>query len=120
MPDTTQSPTQPNMSPSLLVSTPATGTLYTNGFTKQPPHAQLNGFAAKHVDPTYPVKRTTTLKHEAFAFDAIEDALAAFARGEFLVVMDDESRENEGDLIIAAEHVTTEKMAWMIKHTRCV
>ncbi|KAG8935811.1 hypothetical protein FRC03_005258 [Tulasnella sp. 419] len=52
-----------------------------------------------------------------FAFDPIEDALAAFARGEFLVVMDDESRENEGDLIIAADKITTEKMAWFIKHT---
>jgi len=52
-----------------------------------------------------------------FAFDSMEDALAAFARGEFLVVMDDENRENEGDLIIAASLCTTEKMAWMIKHT---
>jgi len=48
----------------------------------------------------------------------MEDALQAFTRGEFLVVMDDEGRENEGDLIIAASHCTTEKMAWMIKHTR--
>ncbi|KAK0203037.1 3,4-dihydroxy-2-butanone 4-phosphate synthase-domain-containing protein [Desarmillaria ectypa] len=52
-----------------------------------------------------------------FAFDSIDDALAAFKAGEFLVVMDDESRENEGDLIIAGSAVTTEKMAWMIKHT---
>jgi 3,4-dihydroxy 2-butanone 4-phosphate synthase len=49
----------------------------------------------------------------------MEDALAAFSAGEFLVVMDDESRENEGDLIISASQCTTEKMAWMIKHTRC-
>lgn len=53
-----------------------------------------------------------------FGFDQIEDALAAFERGEFLVVMDDENRENEGDLIISASQCTTEKMAWMIKHTR--
>jgi 3,4-dihydroxy-2-butanone 4-phosphate synthase len=50
----------------------------------------------------------------------MEDALEAFARGEFLVVMDDEGRENEGDLIIAASHCTTQKMAWMIKHTRYI
>lgn len=56
----------------------------------------------------------------AFAFDTMDDALSAFAAGEFLVVMDDENRENEGDLIISASHCTTEKMAWMIKHTRCV
>ncbi|CDO68160.1 hypothetical protein BN946_scf184938.g12 [Trametes cinnabarina] len=54
-----------------------------------------------------------------FAFDPIEDAIESFARGDFLVVMDDESRENEGDLIIAASAVSTHKMAWMIKHTRC-
>ncbi|KAF8587879.1 3,4-dihydroxy-2-butanone 4-phosphate synthase [Ramaria rubella] len=47
----------------------------------------------------------------------MEGAVEAFARGEFLVVMDDESRENEGDLICAASLCTTEKMAWMIKHT---
>ena len=57
---------------------------------------------------------------QPFRFDSMRDALDAFGRGEFLVVMDDESRENEGDLIIAASMVTTEKMAWMIKHTRFV
>ena len=56
---------------------------------------------------------------DGFKFDSMEDALEAFTRGEFLVVMDDEGRENEGDLIIAASQCTTEKMAWMIKHTRC-
>ena len=62
---------------------------------------------------------TSTNGHvEEFRCDSMEDALEAFARGEFLVVMDDEGRENEGDLIIAASHCTTEKMAWMIKHTR--
>lgn len=62
---------------------------------------------------------TSTNGHAtAFKFDSMEDALEAFARGEFLVVMDDEGRENEGDLIIAASRCSTEKMAWMIKHTR--
>jgi 3,4-dihydroxy-2-butanone 4-phosphate synthase len=55
-----------------------------------------------------------------FSFDPVEDALRAFERGEFLVVMDDEKRENEGDLICAASLCTTEKMAWMIKHTRSI
>ena len=55
-----------------------------------------------------------------FTFDAVPDAIAAIARGEFVVVMDDESRENEGDLICAAEKVTTEGMAWMIRWTRYV
>ena len=54
----------------------------------------------------------------AFAFDSVESAVAAIARGDFVVVMDDESRENEGDIIIPAAGCSTEQMAWMIKHTR--
>ena len=64
-----------------------------------------------------PVEIANPPVREIFAFDSMEDALASFARGEFLVVMDDEDRENEGDLIIAASLCTTEKMAWMIRHT---
>lgn len=47
----------------------------------------------------------------------IEEALAAIANGEFVVVTDDEDRENEGDLIIAAEHMTPEKMGFMVRYT---
>jgi 3,4-dihydroxy 2-butanone 4-phosphate synthase/GTP cyclohydrolase II len=47
----------------------------------------------------------------------VGEALAAFARGEILVVVDDEDRENEGDLIMAAEHVTPEKIAFFLQHT---
>lgn len=50
-------------------------------------------------------------------FDAIPEALEAFKRGEFLVVLDNEGRENEGDLIIAASAVTTEKMAFLVRHS---
>ena len=46
--------------------------------------------------------------------DPIEDAIAAFTRGEFVVVVDDEDRENEGDLIIAADAMTEEKIGWTI------
>jgi hypothetical protein len=67
--------------------------------------------------PTMP---QTPTQRTSFAFDTMQDALTAFAAGEFLVVMDDENRENEGDLICAASLCTTEKMAWMIKMTRCV
>ncbi|KAI9509784.1 3,4-dihydroxy-2-butanone 4-phosphate synthase [Russula earlei] len=63
-----------------------------------------------------PKERTPSLR-TSFAFDAVETAIAAIARGEFVVVMDDESRENEGDLIIPAVGCSTEQMAWMIKHT---
>jgi len=47
----------------------------------------------------------------------IEDALQAYAAREFLVVVDDEERENEGDLIIAADAIDEVKMAFMIRHT---
>ncbi|KJE88391.1 3,4-dihydroxy-2-butanone 4-phosphate synthase [Capsaspora owczarzaki ATCC 30864] len=52
-----------------------------------------------------------------FEFDSIESALVDFAAGKFVVVVDDVDRENEGDLIIAAEAMTPEKMAFMIRHT---
>lgn len=47
----------------------------------------------------------------------VEEAIAAVAAGEFVLVIDDEDRENEGDLIIAAEKVTPEKIAFMVRHT---
>ncbi|MEM7341759.1 MAG: bifunctional 3,4-dihydroxy-2-butanone-4-phosphate synthase/GTP cyclohydrolase II [Actinomycetota bacterium] len=50
-------------------------------------------------------------------FDPIEDAIAAMGRGEIVVVVDDEDRENEGDLIMAAEFATEEKMAFFVRHT---
>ncbi len=45
------------------------------------------------------------------------EALRAFERGEIVVVMDDDGRENEGDLIVAAVHCTPDKMAFIVRHT---
>ncbi|KAF7309802.1 3,4-dihydroxy-2-butanone 4-phosphate synthase [Mycena indigotica] len=81
-----------------------------NGVT----HSPLNGATMK--TSLKPIE-VAHVPRTAFSFDSMEEALTAFEAGEFLVVMDDENRENEGDLIIAASHCTTEKMAWMIKHT---
>src|SRR5437879_10139607 len=50
-------------------------------------------------------------------FAPIDEAVAAVARGEFVVVVDDADRENEGDLIIAAEKITSEGIAFMVRHT---
>lgn len=47
----------------------------------------------------------------------IADAIRAFEAGEIVVVTDDDDRENEGDLIVAAVHCTPEKMAFLIRHT---
>ncbi len=51
------------------------------------------------------------------AFSRVEDAIAAVGRGEIVVVTDDEERENEGDLIMAAEAATPEKIAFFLQHT---
>jgi 3,4-dihydroxy 2-butanone 4-phosphate synthase/GTP cyclohydrolase II len=48
---------------------------------------------------------------------AIPDAVAALGRGEMVIVVDDEDRENEGDLIMAAQAVTPEKIAFFLRHT---
>ena len=50
-------------------------------------------------------------------FDSIEDAVAAIRRGEIVVVADDEDRENEGDLIMAADLATPEAIAFFVRHT---
>ena len=51
---------------------------------------------------------------------SIEDAVKDFREGKFLIVVDDEDRENEGDLIIAAEKITPEKVNFMLKNARGV
>ncbi|RKF63238.1 3,4-dihydroxy-2-butanone 4-phosphate synthase [Golovinomyces cichoracearum] len=50
-------------------------------------------------------------------FDSIQDSIEAFQCGEFIIVLDSPSRENEGDLVIAASKMTPEKMAFMVYHT---
>ncbi len=60
----------------------------------------------KDIDMTNPSK-----------LDTVETAIAAIARGEMVVVVDDDDRENEGDLIAAAGKITPEQMAFMVRHT---
>lgn len=50
-------------------------------------------------------------------FVSIPEAIEAFKNGEYLIVMDDESRENEGDLIMSAELMTQEKMAFLVRYS---
>jgi 3,4-dihydroxy 2-butanone 4-phosphate synthase/GTP cyclohydrolase II len=50
-------------------------------------------------------------------YDSIETAIDAIRKGGFVVVADDVSRENEGDLIIAAEKITPEQMAFLVRHS---
>ena len=57
---------------------------------------------------------------EKVRLDTIEEALQEIKEGNFVVVVDDEDRENEGDLVIAAEKITPEKVNFMLKHARGV
>jgi 3,4-dihydroxy 2-butanone 4-phosphate synthase/GTP cyclohydrolase II len=68
--------------------------------------------SVEHIDR----RRRREEGHEG-AFASIEDAVAAISRGEIVVVVDDEDRENEGDLIMAAEFATPEKIAFYVRHT---
>ena len=55
-----------------------------------------------------------------FKLSSIEDAVKDFKEGKFVIVVDDEDRENEGDLIVAAEKITPEKVNFMLKNARGV
>ena len=57
---------------------------------------------------------------ESFKLNTIEEAVADFAEGKFVIVVDDEDRENEGDLVIAAEKITPEQVNFMLKNARGV
>ena len=55
-----------------------------------------------------------------FKLNTIEEALKDFKEGKFVIVVDDEDRENEGDLIMAAEKITPEAVNFMLKNARGV
>lgn len=57
---------------------------------------------------------------EKIKLNTIEEAIADFQKGEFVIVVDDEDRENEGDFIIAAEMITPEKVNFMLTYGRGV
>ena len=48
----------------------------------------------------------------------LKEAVNDFKKGKFVILVDDKQRENEGDLVLAAEKVTPEKINFMIKHAR--
>lgn len=56
--------------------------------------------------------------NEDIRLDSIEDAIADFRDGKFVIVVDDEDRENEGDLILAAEKVTPDSVNFMVTNAR--
>ncbi|CAD6886199.1 unnamed protein product [Tilletia controversa] len=78
------------------------------------PESHINGAA-----PSTSTAQSTTPSSSSTEsmFDSVEDTIASFGRGEFVVILDDENRENEGDLIIAADRITPSQMAWLIRHS---
>jgi 3,4-dihydroxy 2-butanone 4-phosphate synthase/GTP cyclohydrolase II len=58
------------------------------------------------------------IQHAQHAVERIEAAMEHFRRGKMVILIDDEDRENEGDLCIAAEKVTPESINFMAKHGR--
>ena len=62
--------------------------------------------------------RLASRRHPKTPFATVEEALAAIKAGKMIVVVDDEDRENEGDLTMAAEKVTPEAINFMVKHGR--
>ncbi|NVJ01357.1 3,4-dihydroxy-2-butanone-4-phosphate synthase [Myxococcus sp. AM009] len=64
-----------------------------------------------------PSARTETSMSHDSEISSIDDAIRDIQEGKFVIVADDEDRENEGDLIMAAEKVTPEHLAFMVRHT---
>src|ERR1051326_5722565 len=58
------------------------------------------------------------MRRETAAISPIADIVAAIRGGEIVVLVDDEDRENEGDLVFAAEFVTADKINFLAKHGR--
>jgi 3,4-dihydroxy 2-butanone 4-phosphate synthase/GTP cyclohydrolase II len=61
--------------------------------------------------------RDRALEEISMSQSRVAEAIRAFEQGEIVVVTDDADRENEGDLILAAEHATPEKIAFFVRHT---
>lgn len=69
------------------------------------------------VTPNDFIGVATSIREEAFMSHSVTEAIEAFARGELVIVTDDDDRENEGDLVCAASLCTPEKMAFIIRNT---
>lgn len=67
-----------------------------------------------------PMHITHPIMNQNIHLDSIEDAIEDFRNGKMVIVVDDEDRENEGDLIVAAEKITPEQVNFMLKNARGV
>ena len=62
-------------------------------------------------------KRVQNPTTAPFELDSVEAAVRDIENGQFVVVVDDMDRENEGDLVMAGSKISTEQMAWLIRHS---
>jgi 3,4-dihydroxy 2-butanone 4-phosphate synthase/GTP cyclohydrolase II len=69
-------------------------------------------------EPTDPIRPMAAIDGDQFSFAAIPDAIRELQAGRMIVVVDDEDRENEGDLTMAAEMITPEAINFMATHGR--
>lgn len=69
---------------------------------------------------TLPQQKKERTVHMEFKLNSIEEAIEDFREGRFVIVVDDEDRENEGDFIMAAEKITAEHVNFMLKNGRGV
>ena len=67
-------------------------------------------------NPTLPDRMTTSLN--PVAISPVEDIVADIRAGRMVILVDEEDRENEGDIVVAAEHITPEAINFMAKHAR--
>ncbi len=58
------------------------------------------------------------MSREQYQFAPLEEAISAYKNGQFVIIVDDENRENEGDLAVAAEKITPEAINFMATHGR--
>lgn len=85
--------------------------------TPAPEVAELS-FGPSIANPAFHTPRGTTRSHAGQrALDSVESAVAALAAGLPVLAVDNEDRENEGDIIFAAEHATPELMGWTIRYS---
>lgn len=87
--------------------------------TRIPCEAQPNNYSRAYLRAKKDkLGHALTLQEDAFEFANIEDAIRDFRAGRMIVIVDDEDRENEGDLAIAAEMITPEAVNFMAQHGR--
>jgi len=78
----------------------------------------LDKGSISHIRPLSPIRPIEAIAESHFKFSSIEDAIQGFKAGRMIVVVDDEDRENEGDLTMAAEMITPEAINFMAMHGR--